>query len=170
MRKWKTTIERNLKHFSRCSSQQRSTPSRWEGMCSLQKVYRGLTPGCGRISPRLFQSMHCVLCSSAQTWVQFLAPQRVHFGLYSDWDLWTRIDWYHHVCMNIIKAFRFMAKLFFFFLVSRWHYTGTYSGNMEIKLFFFFFGCGTSGLMWDLSSQTRDWTLAVAVKVPNPNH
>ena len=36
--------------------------------------------------------------------------------------------------------------------------------------FFFFLAEVCSGLMWDLSSQTRDWTRATVGKGPNPNH
>lgn len=35
---------------------------------------------------------------------------------------------------------------------------------------FLFLASACSGLMWDLSSQTRDWTQAVTGKAPNPNH
>jgi len=54
--------------------------------------------------------------------------------------------------------------------------------SLPLPLFFFFFfsffsfffsllsAMGCSGLMWDLSSQTRDQTQATAVKVLNPNH
>ena len=54
-------------------------------------------------------------------------------------------------------------------------HTGDFVSSLKQKkklpfFFFFFFASVCSGLMWDLSSQTRDWTQVTAVKALSPNH
>lgn len=39
-----------------------------------------------------------------------------------------------------------------------------------VFVLFCFLAEACSGLIWHLSSQSRDWTQATAVKAPNPNH
>ena len=57
-------------------------------------------------------------------------------------------------------------------ILEKWHidfhFTVTPFSTLILNVFFFFLA-KPSGL-WDLSSLTRDWTWAMAVKARNPNH
>ena len=76
------------------------------------------------------------------------------------------------IIINFGKFFAIIIQLFLLFhSLSSFRYSNyAFIIPFEIasSLYFFFF-LATQNVLWDLSSPTRDWTQAMAVKAQNPN-